>query len=473
MDFVVPCTICGSRTTVDVQTVTQQVLCEMCGQQFVVPLTGVTAGHVENDLWFQRELGQGNLGQVFEGKNLKTNEKLALKVLTPAICVEPEAVQAYINELMRGGEVQVPRWHGVCVNSVVSGQYCYGYPLVAGDCLSQVLAEEPDAFTIADALAIVMRIAKTLGRVWQQHQLIHGSLHPGNILLDEDDKPHLLEPCNFKRRLAGGELTMDHLNYAGTVADFMSPEQAQGWEQADPRIDVYALGGVLFYMVAGEKPVHGDSARDVLHNHVNQPPPDVRAFNDDAGNDVAELIMAMMDGDVDERMQDWKEVFGTAKACRQAYTSSNLTETVMAPAPAMKTRATRRAATPPPRKSKAPWVVVIVLIVLVGAIAGAAALVLAQKEAQPEPQDPPPDKRVETPDDDAPAGQPAERVRTQADYLIDWYRKGVRSQDETIKRLEAFRDEAQSAADKAHVQNLINQVREGYIKPAEKDDDRP
>ncbi len=313
-------------------------VCPECGQQFTVPMTSIAAGLVEGDFWIQKSLGSGNIGEVFLAKRLKGNEKIILKALTPAVTVDPLATNAFLTQLQQAASsVEHPNFSNVVEVSEMAGHTICVMPYVPGECLDRLITKK-DTMSERDALKVILKVGRFMRIGWEQSRLVHGSIRPGNILLDGEGEPHILEAGNFKRLLAGNVLSLDHLNKAGSVADYMSPDDAQGVQQLDCRSDIYSLGATLFFMLTGSRPYNGTNTTEVLHNHLNAPVPDPQDYNNDISDDAADLILDMMAKNPDERFQTWRDLTNEIK--KLLRTAARGTETELA----LKTQMHMRAA---------------------------------------------------------------------------------------------------------------------------------
>jgi serine/threonine protein kinase len=157
----------------------------------------------------------------------------------------------------------------------------------------------------AEALEYLSRIAEALAAV-HGHGVLHRDLKPPNIMLREDGQVVLID-FGLARSLGSGTRS----TRAGVLRGspyYMSPEQAQGLE-LDPRSDLYSLGVIFFEMLTGAKPYLGNSAIEVLQQHVNGampelPPPLARH---------QALLEGMMAKDRDDRFPSANELLASLR----------------------------------------------------------------------------------------------------------------------------------------------------------------
>ena len=123
--------------------------------------------------------------------------------------------------------------------------------------------------TESEALRFLERIATALAVV-HRAGMLHRDLKPPNVMLRDNDNIVLID-FGLARQLDGSH----HSTYPGVLRGspyYMSPEQALG-EKLDPRSDLYSLGVIFHEMLTGRKPFVGNSAMEVLQQHVNAAPP--------------------------------------------------------------------------------------------------------------------------------------------------------------------------------------------------------
>jgi serine/threonine protein kinase len=127
--------------------------------------------------------------------------------------------------------------------------------------------------------------------------IIHRDVKPGNVLMTRDGHP-LLSDFGIAKIVAETRLTRTGTSM-GTPA-YMSPEQAQG-RPVEHHSDIYALGVVLYEMLAGVLPFDADTPLSLLHQHINQPPPPLREHAPQVSRSLEKIVMRALAKDPDDR----------------------------------------------------------------------------------------------------------------------------------------------------------------------------
>ena len=140
---------------------------------------------------------------------------------------------------------------------------------IEGETLREYLARR-GRLPIAEAVALVDQLADAMGYAHRQG-VTHRDLKPENVLVTSDGRPVVTD---FGIALMSGarRLTWRWLTSQLGTPDYMAPEQVQG-ERGDARTDVYALGVILFELLAGRVPWEGDNPLSIMNQAVTRPAP--------------------------------------------------------------------------------------------------------------------------------------------------------------------------------------------------------
>jgi eukaryotic-like serine/threonine-protein kinase len=298
-----------------------------------------------------RELGRGGMATVYLVQDLKHDRPVALKVLHPELgaALGPER---FLREIRIAARLRHPHIVPLYDSGNADGLLYYVMPYVEGESLRDRLRREPQ-LPVDEALGIAREVADALTHA-HEHELIHRDIKPENILLEGG---HALVADFGIARAVGGtattQLTVTGLAI-GTPA-YMSPEQAVG-DVVDVRTDIYALGCVLYEMLAGQPPFAAPTAQASIARRLTEPAPRIRLVRDAVPAHLEQAIMTALERAPTDR-------FPSAAIFRDALAGGSGAPERSGRAEAqMGRRATRR-------RTKLALAAVVVLTLAVGTIA--------------------------------------------------------------------------------------------------------
>ena len=224
------------------------------------PVTRLNAA-LQGRYAIERELGEGGMATVYLADDLKHERKVALKVLKPELAAVVGG-ERFLAEIKTTANLTHPHILPLFDSGDADGFVFYVMPYVEGESLRDKLDREKQ-LGVQDSVVITQKVADALDYA-HEHGVVHRDIKSGNILLSERGEPLI---ADFGIALAVAQAGAGRITETGLslgTPHYMSPEQATGDRDVDPRSDVYALGCVLYEMLAGQPPFAAPTAQAVL-----------------------------------------------------------------------------------------------------------------------------------------------------------------------------------------------------------------
>ena len=236
----------------------------------------------------QKELGRGGMASVYLAHDLQHDRPVALKVILPELAAVT-GNERFQREIRLAARLQHPHILSVYDSGESAGQLWYTMPFVEGESLRDRLTRETQ-LPVEEAVRIVREAALALDYA-HRHGVVHRDIKPENILLT--DGQALVADFGIARALdAEGSLTGTGLA-VGTPA-YMSPEQATGEKNLDGRSDIYALGCVLYELLAGEPPFQGPTVPAIIARLLSETPRPLSAVRTAVSPPLSNLVTKAM-----------------------------------------------------------------------------------------------------------------------------------------------------------------------------------
>jgi eukaryotic-like serine/threonine-protein kinase len=244
----------------------------------------------------ERLLGRGGMGAVYVGLHEGTGERAAIKLLSGHLADDEafrERFKQEIETLKRLLHPNIVQLHGY---GEEEGHLYFVMELVQGRCLQEELVAGR-RFNWREVARIGIAIAKALKHA-HDRGIIHRDLKPANLLIDTQDHIKLTDFGIAK--LYGGTNVTAEGGVLGT-ADYMAPEQADG-KQVTSRCDLYALGSVLYALLAGKPPFAAKSIVEVITALQKEKPVPVRRLAPDTPEEFEKIIQQLLEKDPTKRI---------------------------------------------------------------------------------------------------------------------------------------------------------------------------
>ena len=320
----------------------------------------------------EAQIGRGGMSSVYRAFDIVLERRVAIKLMHREIASDSDQLERFRREARSVAQLSHP--HVVTVIDAGEEQSAEGesapyivFEYVEGETLKEVIRRE-GRLEISQALAYALELARALGAA-HERQIVHRDVKPQNVLISEEGGAKITD-FGIARTL-----TEEGLTIAGRVlgtTDYVSPEQALG-EPVTGQSDLYSLGVVLYEMLIGDVPFHGDSPVAVAMKHVREEVPDVQMLRPDISAASASVLDRALAKDLSHRYpdagamaHDLEEVLAL-EASRSGQATGEVT-TVLRTLPG---RSRRRL--PWHMRHRARWVASLALVVIIVALALAAA----------------------------------------------------------------------------------------------------
>jgi serine/threonine-protein kinase len=259
----------------------------------------------------------GGMATVYRAVDTRLDRVLALKVMHPGLAADAHFVDRFIREAKSVARLAHPNVVQVFDQGADRSYVYLAMEYVAGCTLRDVLRER-GALQPRAALDILEPVLAALGAA-HRAGFVHRDMKPENVLIGDDGR---VKVADFGLVRSVDTVTSTTGSVLGTVS-YLAPEQIEG-TTADPRVDVYACGVVLYEMLTGQKPHDGDSAAIVLYKHLHEDVPPPSALVPGLAYELDELVATATARTPDLRPYDAVALFGLVREARSRLSAEQL-----------------------------------------------------------------------------------------------------------------------------------------------------
>ncbi|WCN00878.1 Stk1 family PASTA domain-containing Ser/Thr kinase [Streptomyces sp. M92] len=265
----------------------------------------------------EARIAVGGMATVYRAVDTRLDRVLALKVMHPTLATDATFVERFIREAKSVARLDHPNVVQV-FDQGAEGAYVYlAMEYIAGCTLRDVLRER-GALGPRAALDILEPVLAALGAA-HRAGFVHRDMKPENVLIGDDGR---VKVADFGLVRAVDTVTNTTGAVLGTVS-YLAPEQIEQGT-ADPRVDVYACGVVLYEMLTGGKPHEGDSPAQILYKHLHEDVPPPSAAVPDMAYELDELVASATARNPEIRPHDAVALLARTREARAALTQEQL-----------------------------------------------------------------------------------------------------------------------------------------------------
>lgn len=266
-------------------------------------------------------IGRGGLGYVFEGTDKKKDEKVAVKIYHRLSDDKLDDPQCIVDEAMHIAEIK----HRNIVEIKDAGMISYDKPYVVMEFLDghdlgkyvnfqhHVTFQHP---SWEELCRIISQVCSALGEL-HKRGIIHRDVKPLNVFMTNEAIVKLFDfdisKFRFLYLMEENKETTGHIH--GTP-EYFAPELAGGLRGYDHRVDIYALGIMMYEMICGVRPFEG-SILDILHNHINTSPvpPSMKISGLNIPQRIESIILQALEKDPKDRFANMYEMRDALLKC--------------------------------------------------------------------------------------------------------------------------------------------------------------
>jgi serine/threonine-protein kinase len=206
----------------------------------------------------------GGMSHVYRARDTAIGRQVAIKILTPEACQDPDAKARFLQEARMAGNIEHENIIRIHDYGEEQGRPFIVMEFLVGEDLRHAIRDN-HAGDIANRLRIALDVARALQYIHSK-KIIHRDIKPDNVHIDASGKVKLMDFGIAK----AASLHLTRTGFAVGTPYYMSPEQVRG-EPATESMDIYAFGILLFELLTGQKPVEGDTLERLFYAILNEP----------------------------------------------------------------------------------------------------------------------------------------------------------------------------------------------------------
>ncbi|MES2307124.1 MAG: serine/threonine-protein kinase [Gemmatimonadota bacterium] len=264
----------------------------------------------------ERELGRGGMGAVFLARDNRLHRPVAIKLLPPDLATNADLRERFLRETRLAASFSHPNI--VPVHDVIERgnllAFVMGY--VDGETLG-ARVRRGGPLPLPDAVRVLQEVAWALSYA-HGRGIVHRDIKPDNILIERATGRGLVTDFGIAR--SGVATPGQGLTRVGEVVgtpEFISPEQASG-DVVDGRSDLYSLGVVAFYILAGQLPFDAPTPTGLLAMHLTQPPPSLAALRPDLPPEMVAAVERCLAKNPSDRFATGEELANALDGLRRS-----------------------------------------------------------------------------------------------------------------------------------------------------------
>ncbi|MBN2717683.1 MAG: serine/threonine protein kinase, partial [Deltaproteobacteria bacterium] len=282
---------------------------------------------LEGKYELRRQIGEGGMGVVYEGRHVDLEMRVAIKVLLPFEGDDEDMRTRFKVEARSSASIKHPNVVEVHdFGFTPDGRPFFVMEYLEGESLADLL----DRRKVLKQVRVVEILDQVLSGLARAHKknIIHRDLKPENIflsktedgeevvkildfgiakILNDNNAPRNTGPNVRPKRSGPTTRFKTELGVVMGTPGYMAPEALTGQGKVDHRVDLFAVGILVFEMLTGRQPFRGKTAHEIMVNTATQPVPKIRAINPHVTREMEQLCLIALSKDPDNRFENATE----------------------------------------------------------------------------------------------------------------------------------------------------------------------
>ncbi|HTL52271.1 MAG TPA: protein kinase [Planctomycetota bacterium] len=262
----------------------------------------IPAGTVVGGCKILECIGTGGMGQVYKAQHQRLSRVIALKILPEdVIRRHPAGIERFFQEARTLANVEHPNVLTIHDCGQDGSWHYLQTRFVEGKNLEELVTDTPAGLSWQQVRDILVGALLGLGAV-HRAGMVHRDVKPANFMLDAGQRVILMD-FGLAKFLSASNDARTEPGYVLGTPQYMSPEQCDGLE-LDPRSDIYSLGCVAYFLIAGKRPFDSENPLAIMKMHRDTYAPPLLQVRPSAGAGICRIIERMMQKNPDDRYPD-------------------------------------------------------------------------------------------------------------------------------------------------------------------------